>query len=85
MGYPTGTRVLQDPSPQRAGLFACHAQAGIRIVYERLVHTDVSTTMIYTHVLNRAWRGVRSPADRLPDPAAHIALWILADAPNRPR
>jgi len=28
-------------------------------------HKDVSTTMIYTHVLNRGGRGVSSPADRL--------------------
>ena len=28
-------------------------------------HSDVSTTMIYTHVLNRGGRGVQSPADRL--------------------
>ena len=28
-------------------------------------HRDVSTTMIYTHVLNRGGRGVNSPADRL--------------------
>ena len=28
-------------------------------------HADVSTTMIYTHVLNRGPAGVRSPADRL--------------------
>jgi integrase len=30
-----------------------------------LAHKDVSTTMIYTHVLNRGGRGVLSPADRL--------------------
>ena len=29
------------------------------------VHRDVSTTMVYTHVLNRGGRGVRSPADSL--------------------
>jgi integron integrase len=37
----------------------------IRTVQELLGHTDVATTMIYTHVLNRGGRGVNSPADRL--------------------
>jgi len=37
----------------------------IRTVQELLGHTDVRTTMIYTHVLNRGGRGVRSPIDAL--------------------
>ena len=54
-----------DPLPPGQVWASSPGTGDIRTIQERLGHSDVKTTMIYIHVLNRGVVGVKSPADLL--------------------
>ncbi len=57
----SGIPAIPNPEKRPAG----PRDANIRTAQELLGHKSVKTTMIYTHVLNKGGKGVRSPVDGL--------------------
>ncbi|KAB2961299.1 MAG: tyrosine-type recombinase/integrase [Candidatus Methylomirabilis oxygeniifera] len=66
--HPASIRSGDQPLHRRNSFATYLLEDGdhIRTVQELLGHTDLATTMMCTHVLNRGGRGVQSPAESLP-------------------
>jgi len=81
--HPTTVQRAMSRAVKRAGLLkaaTCHTfrhsfathlvedNVDLRVIQTLLGHSDLRTTMLYTHVAENRFAGIRSPMDRLPDP-----------------